>query len=171
MGIISTERLLLEEVEKSDAAFIFELLNSPSWIANIGDRQINSLMDAEKYIEQSFVKTYQENGFGLYKMVLKEIGQPIGICGLVNRPTLPNVDIGFALLPNFERKGYAFEAAKATMDFAKTNLKLTTVLGITIPSNIPSRKLLEKIGLQHIKTETTNGEELMIYSTAHNFSK
>lgn len=164
MPIIETERLSLEEVEQKDAPFIFELLNAPSWIQNIGDRGIKTLKDAENYIEKSFSKSYQENGFGLYKMVLKTTDKPIGICGLVNRPTLPNVDIGFALLPKFERQGYAYEAAQATMDFAKSTLGLTTILGITIAENLGSRRLLEKIGLRYIETKGTGDEKVLVYS-------
>lgn len=167
MTIIETERLFLQKLREDDASFIFELLNTPTWIKNIGDRNIRTLQDAENYIQNSFRKSYQENGFGLYKMVVKSSNKSIGICGLVNRPTLPNVDIGFALLPDFERQGYAYEAAQATMDFAKTELSLKTILGITHSENLASRRLLEKIGLQHTETNRDGNtkNKFLIYST------
>lgn len=164
MSVFETQRLSLQEVERTDASFIFELLNTPTWIKNIGTRGIKTLEDAENYIEKAFVKSYQENGLGLYKMVLKKTGESIGICGLVNRPTLPHVDIGFAILPAFERQGYTYEAAQATMEFAKSTLGLTTLLGITTEENTASRRLLEKIGLRYVKTEKSGDEELMVYS-------
>ena len=167
MAIIQTQRLYLREATTADAPFIYELLNSPKWLQFIGDRGIKNMADATAYIENSLIKSYREHGFGLYVMVVKETGMPIGICGLINRPTLPDIDIGFALLPDYEGLGYGFEAAKATLEYAKNQLGLTTILGITLPENTASSKLLEKIGLKLQKRGKIEGdeEELLIYST------
>ena len=165
MTIIETQRLLLQEVQLADAPFIFELLNTPTWLKYIGDRGIKTLADAEQYIQKSFLDSYKKNGFGLYKLVLKTTNAPIGLCGLVNRPTLEDIDIGFTLLPKYAKKGYAYEAAKATMDYAWNELDLTTIVAITSKDNSNSQQLLEKIGLQQADTITLEGddEELFLY--------
>ena len=122
---VETQRLFLEKINLKDDKFIFELFNMPACIQFIGDRGISSLEKARIYIQNSMLKSYDENGFGLYKMVLKSSQKAIGICGLVKRPTLENVDIGFAILSGYEGKGYAFEAAKATLNYAATELETT----------------------------------------------
>lgn len=166
MLILTTKRLNLSEVMKQDAPFIKELLNSPGWIKYIGQRDVKTIEAAENYIENSFRKSYKKDGFGFYKITLIETGDAIGICGLVKRDFLDEVDIGFALLPGFEGKGYAYEAAKATMEYATEELELKTITGVTSPDNIPSQKLLNKIGLKLVKSikwQNTN-EDVLLFS-------
>lgn len=151
MIIIETSRLQIEEVTLADGQFIFDLLNSPGWIEFIGNRGIKTVADAEAYIENPLNTGYEKDGFGLYKMVLKQEQKPIGMCGLINRPNLPHVDIGFAILPEYEGKGYTYEAAKATMEYGHSELGLEVIWGITGPTNIKSQKLLEKLGLKFLK--------------------
>jgi len=166
MTILKTERLSLEEAELKDAKFIFDLLNSPNWIEFIGDRGIKSNKDAARYIQNSLINSYRENGFGLYKMVLLETNEPIGLCGLLKRASLDHPDIGFATLPQFEGMGYTYEAANATVAYAHNNLSLSNVLAITSDKNLKSQKLIKKIGLQYIgQTQLSSGEEeLMLFS-------
>lgn len=162
-----TERLSIEEANLEDAPFIFEILNSPKWIEFIGNRNVKTLADAEDYIKRLLLSSYEKNGYGLFKMILKSEQKSIGICGLVNRDTLDNPDIGFAILPNYERKGYTVEAALATLEYAKSELGLEEILGITSEKNIASQNLLEKIGLRLIDRNKSLGEgdEVMLYST------
>jgi RimJ/RimL family protein N-acetyltransferase len=89
------------------------------------------------------------------------------MCGIIKRDNLVNPDIGFAFLPEFTGKGFAFEMANATMTFARDTLKLPVIFAITIPTNKPSIKLLEKIGLRFSKTFNfpNDKEELMLFST------
>lgn len=165
MTIFETERLLLEQAEIPDAPFFLKLLNSPGWIAQIGDRGIKTTEDATHYIRDALIKSYKENGFGLYKMIEKQEKQPIGICGLLKRPDLDYPDIGFAMLPEYEGNGYAFEAAKATLEYAETTLGLRVILAITIMKNTRSKKLLERIGLQQIDViNFKSKEECLLYS-------
>ena len=164
--MLQTERLKIELAQVEDKHFFFKLLNSPHWIQYIGDRGIKTEQDAENYIKNSLIKNYADKGLGLYKMVEKASSLPIGICGFVKRDYLDSVDIGFAVLPEFEGKGYTYEAAKAVLEYGKTQLGLTTVYGITTPDNQASRHLLEKLGLQFISTRTANekNQELLIFS-------
>lgn len=166
LTILETERLILEEAAEADAAFFHELMNSPSWIKYIGDRNIHNLDQARKYINDSLINSYHINGFGLYKVVLKSKGTPIGICGLLKRETLANPDIGFALLPSFENQGYAFEASVGVLKYAKEKLGLRTVLAITMKENLKSNQLLKKLGLQVKDTykPNDNAENLLLYS-------
>ena len=104
--LLETERLRLREFTLSDANFVQQLVNTPSWIQFIGDRNIRTLEASQEYIQNNLQKSYEKNGYGLWLMQLKETSKPIGMCGLVNRQSLENVDIGFALLPTYERNGY-----------------------------------------------------------------
>jgi len=146
--ILETERLILRRLTIDDAEFIFELVNDPSWLRFIGDKGVRNLDDARQYITSGPVASYEQNGFGLYLVVLKEGATPIGMCGLVKRDTLPDADIGFALRPAYWSKGYAVESAAAVMAYAKEQLGLTRILAITSVDNEASGKLLGKIGLE-----------------------
>ena len=165
--ILETPRLILQEAVLSDAPFFYQLLNSPNWIKYIGDRGIGTVADAEAYIQKSLIHSYRENGFGLYNMVLKENGMPIGLCGLINRPTLDHPDIGFAVLPAYEGKGYTSEAAQGTMDYAQKVLGLKKILGITSEHNLGSQRILEKVGLRFVekkKRSAEDVEETLVYA-------
>lgn len=164
MTVVETERLLLQQAHHNDRPFFFKLLNSPDWIAYIGDRGVHSLEDAGDYIQNALIQSYTDNGFGLYKIVLKANDQPIGICGLLKRSKLANPDIGFALLPEYQGNGYAFEAAQATLMYARSKLGLDTIFAITKANNTKSKRLLEKIGLKQIDPIMLGKEELLCYS-------
>jgi RimJ/RimL family protein N-acetyltransferase len=148
MTLLETDRLLLRKITVDDSAFILDLLNQPSFIQFIGDRGVRTLLDARKYISTRIAASYEKFDFGLYLTSLKEDQTPIGICGLVKRPALRDVDIGFAFLPQYWSKGYAFESASAVMDYAKSTLEIKRVVGIVAPDNSGSIRVLEKIGLR-----------------------
>lgn len=148
MKILETERLILREIIESDAEFIFDLVNQPSFIKYIGNRGINSIEKAREVIETRYRASYAEFGYGLYAVELKETAEPIGFCGFVRREGLPAADIGFAFLPQFEKKGFAFESASAVMKYGREKLNLQKVLAITTRDNQSSIRLLEKLGFQ-----------------------
>src|SRR5258706_15675193 len=137
MNILETEKLTLRQFTLDDAAFILELVNEPSFIHNIGDRGLRSLADAIKYIETRPVTSYARNGFGLYLVQLKESGESIGMCGLIKRKALEDVDIGYAFLPKFWSKGYAVESALAVKEKAH-GLGLERIVAIIDPANTGS---------------------------------
>jgi RimJ/RimL family protein N-acetyltransferase len=146
MKVLETERLILRRVTVEDSEFILELLNDPSWLRFIGDKGVRTLEDARGYILKSLVAMYERLGFGLYLTELKDGGVPAGICGLIKRDSLEDVDIGFAFLPEFCGKGYAYESASAVMAYGKRTFGLNRLVAITTPDNYPSAKLLEKLG-------------------------
>jgi RimJ/RimL family protein N-acetyltransferase len=165
--LLETERIQLHEMTIEDAPFILELVNTPAWHKYIGDRGIKTIEQAEKYIETYYLESYTNNGFGAYIMIDKDNETKIGTCGLYKRPDLNHPDIGFALLPKYTKKGYAYEATSALMEFAKNDLGITTILAITLEENSHSIALLEKVGLRKIDTITLPGykTELLLFST------
>ena len=148
MTILETDRLVLRWMTSDDAAFMLELLNDPSWIRFIGDRGVRTLERAREYIEKGPAASYARHGFGLYLTELKGSGRPIGICGLIKRDSLEDVDVGFALLPPYRSQGYAFEAASAVLSLGRSAFGLTRIVAVTDPENQSSIKLLEKLGLR-----------------------
>jgi len=144
---IKTERLTLRQFTPGDAEFIIKLLNEPSFIQNIGDRGVRTLPDAEKYLANGPVSSYAKNGFGLLAVTLTDTGQLIGMCGLIKRETLKDVDIGYAFLPEFWSKGYALESVRAVMSHAKEVVGLKRVVAIVDPANARSIRVLEKVGM------------------------
>ncbi len=166
MKILETERLILEHATLDDSSFIFELLNSPTWIKYIGDRGIKTDNDAKEYIQKSLLDSYKDKGYGLFKMVLKSEKAPVGICGFLKRDYLDDVDIGFAILPEYESRGLTYEAATATMQYGKSVLKFKTIFAITTEKNNRSRNLLTKLGLKEKKkiTPDKDKEEFLLYS-------
>jgi ribosomal-protein-alanine N-acetyltransferase len=149
--VLETERLRLRWLTPDDAKFILELLNEPAFIQNIADRGVRTLDDAVRYIENGPGASYREHGFGLYGVELKDTRVPIGMCGLLKRESLPDVDIGYAFLQRYWSKGYAVEAASAVMDYGRSVLKIPRIVAITAPDNTPSMRVLEKIGLRYEK--------------------
>lgn len=164
--ILETERLILRQFTINDTKFIIELVNSPGWIENIGDRNIKTEEQAREYLRNGPLRSYEVNGFGLSLVEIKNDRTPIGMCGILKRDNLENPDIGFAFLPAFTGKGFAYEIANATMTFAISTLKLPAIFAITIPANKRSIKLLEKIGLRFSKTLdfANDNQELMLFS-------
>lgn len=147
MRVLETDRLILRRLTAEDAEFILELLNEPSFLRFIGDKGVRTLDEAREYIAKGPADSYERFGFGLYLAELKDAGSPIGICGLVKRDSLEDVDIGFAFLPGFWGHGYALESAAAVIAYAKDTLGLTRLVAVTSPDNHASIKLLEKLGL------------------------
>lgn len=152
MIVLETPRLELRELELSDAPFILRLLNEPSFLEFIGDRQVRNLNDAERYIREGPMASVAAHGHGLLHVHLRNQNIPIGICGLVHREYLPDPDIGFALVPEYWGQGYTKEAANAAMVHGREILGIKNILAITSPSNLRSIRVLEKLGL-HFKDE------------------
>jgi len=157
MKVLETERLVLRHLTLDDAEFILGLVNEPSWLRYIGDRGVRTIEDARQYLRTGPLASYQQFGFGLYLIEQKESGVPVGICGLLQRETLDDVDVGFALLPQFWRKGYAFESAAAVIEHGRDDFGLRRVVAITSPDNHGSIQLLEKLGF-HFERRLGEGD-------------
>ncbi|MEH6455875.1 MAG: GNAT family N-acetyltransferase [Cocleimonas sp.] len=163
--ILETERLFLRRLIRDDAEFILRLLNEPSWLEYIGDKNVYSLNDAKKYIELAPMTMYDRYGYGLFLVCAKGTSVPMGLCGLMKRDNLDDADLGYALLPEFWHKGFALEAVKSVLDYAKNTHQLSRILALSKSSNAPSIKLLNKVGFlfdRDLKL-LENEENLQIY--------
>jgi ribosomal-protein-alanine N-acetyltransferase len=146
---LQTDRLLLEHFSLEDCGFILRLLNEPSFIENIGDKGVRDLQGARAYLRDGPVASYAANGFGLFRVSLKQSGDCIGMCGLISRKILDDVDIGYGFLPEFWGQGYAIESAEAVMRYAREQLGLKRIVAVVSPGNTSSVKLLHKLGMQY----------------------
>jgi RimJ/RimL family protein N-acetyltransferase len=143
--LLETPRLRIERLDLDDADFILELLNDPAFIEHIGDKGLRTPEDAVGYLRNGPLASYAEHGFGLWRVGLTEDASPIGICGLIKRPALADVDLGYAFLPRYRGRGYALEAARAVMAFAREALDLARIVAIVTPENLRSQRLLETL--------------------------
>ncbi|ASI78833.1 MULTISPECIES: GNAT family N-acetyltransferase [Bacillus cereus group] len=163
MIVLETERLTLRWLDIKDAPFILELVNDPAWIQFIGNKGVRTLEDATNYIVNGPIDMYNKLGFGLYLVERKEDLTPLGMCGLIKRDSLEDVDIGFAFLEEFRSKGYGYESASAVIDYGVQNLGLKRIVAITTIDNINSGKLLEKVGLKFEEIISDSGEDLKLF--------
>jgi [ribosomal protein S5]-alanine N-acetyltransferase len=160
-----TDRLLLRPTDTGDAAFIFELLNTPKWIEFIGDRNVRSEEDARNYISGKMLPQLERLGFSNYTVLRKEDSVKLGVCGIYDRQGLEGFDLGFAFLPRYEGYGYAFEAASRLVKAAADDFEIKGLKAITTKTNISSQKLLMKLEFEFVKLIRLEGddEELMLY--------
>lgn len=164
--VLETTRLALRHLTAADSPFILELVTDPDWLRFIGDRGVRTVEDARGYIESGPMKLYERLGFGLYLVELRGDGTPLGLCGLIKRDSLEDVDIGFAFLPAFRGRGYALEAAIGVRDYAFEVLGLERLVAITAPENDKSASLLEHLGFAYERTMPwgTGGEVSRLYA-------
>ena len=160
-----TERLRIRQLSVEDAPFMLDLVNDPDWLRFIGDRGVRSVPDAEAYLRNGAIKSYEACGFGLYAVERRLDGVCTGICGLVRRAGLDDVDLGFAFLPDFRGLGYATEASRAVLDHARDGCGLTRLVAITNPDNDDSMRVLVKLGFsfqRHIRL-SADATEVSLY--------
>jgi RimJ/RimL family protein N-acetyltransferase len=148
MHVLETDRLILRRFTLNDAEFIFRLVNDPSWLRFIGDKNVQDLDGARRYLREGPLDMYERYGFGMYRVEERDSGTPTGMCGLIKRDTLPDVDVGYAFLPEFRGKGYAYEAASAVLDHGHRVFGLQRILAIVSPDNATSIRVLEKAGMK-----------------------
>ena len=143
-----TPRLTLRCLEFSDASFVVELLNQPSFIKNIGDRGVRSIEDAHNFMRAGPMAMYERTGMGLLHVARKSDGAAVGMCGLLQRDILPDVDLGYAFLPAYWGSGLAFEAADAAVRHGVRKFGLKRIIGVVSEGNMPSIRVLEKLGMR-----------------------
>jgi [ribosomal protein S5]-alanine N-acetyltransferase len=156
--VLKTPRLSLRHLAPGDSGFLVELMNEPPYIEHIGDRGVRTAEDGRRYIEEKYTASYVRHGYGLYLVELAEGSAPIGICGLVRRESLDHPDLGFAFLQRFWSRGYAREAAGATLGYGRETLMLTYVYGLVSPRNLRSIGLLGHLGFSHVRSLAPTGQ-------------
>ncbi len=166
MSPLHTERLRIEHFREADADFLVTLLNDADFITNIGDRGVRDLEAARRFYRDRLAASYREHGFGMFAVRLRQSGELLGMCGLVRRPQLEHVDLGYAFLPNARGHGYALEAARRVVAYAIDDLGIGELLAIVNEDNTPSRHLLEKLGMRYerrLRLEE-NAAEVCLYA-------
>ncbi|MGI8957179.1 MAG: GNAT family N-acetyltransferase [Chthoniobacterales bacterium] len=165
MITFETERLRLRPMTEADAPFLLEVLNEPAFIRNVGDRGVRTAPDTAQYMRERITAQYERHDFGMWLVELLATDEPVGICGLIKRDTLEDIDLGFSLLERYWSRGYASEAAAAVLARAFRALKLTRIVAIVAPHNGSSVRLLEKLGFQFEKAvRLTAEEELQLFA-------
>lgn len=165
--ILHTERLSLREFTLNDAPFMIELLNSPGWLQYVGDRNIKTIEDAQQFLLNGPLKSYEVNGFGSCLVEMKDSMLPVGLCSIIKRDSLKHPDIGYAFLPQYTGKGLASEIANATLKYATNTLMISPVVAICVRSNTSSIRVLEKIGMKfsNVCKLPGNDKEFLMYTT------
>jgi ribosomal-protein-alanine N-acetyltransferase len=148
---LETRRLTLRKASEDDAAFMLELMNERAYLANIGDRKIRTLTEAAAYIAAKYTASYATLSYGLYVVEIKAEQTPVGICGFVKRAALDHADLGFAFLEKHWRRGYGYESSIAVLEEVRLTLGFSQVYGVTVPQNLGSIRLLEKLGFGYAR--------------------
>jgi len=167
LNVLTTPRLSLDRLAPEDAPFILALLNDAAWLRFIGDRGVRTEDGAREYIVNGPMAMYAREGFGLWKASLRDTGEPIGMAGLIKRPTLDDVDLGFAFLPAWRGGGYGREAAGACVGYARDALNLRRLVAIVSPDNVDSLRLLATLGFVHERDlEMKPGDRVELHALA-----
>jgi RimJ/RimL family protein N-acetyltransferase len=160
-----SDRLIIRPTLEQDSDLIYQLMNSPKFIKYVGDRQLYSVEDAEKYIQDKMLPQLHSHGYSNYSLINKKNGAKIGICGLYDRDGLEGIDIGFGILPEYEGLGYAFESSSRIIKAGFEELEILEIKAITNKKNISSKNLLVKLGFKLNGTIVLPNEsdELLLY--------
>lgn len=148
LHVLDTERLALRRFALADAPFIVALLNTPGWRQYIGDRGVRDEAGARAYLHRAALASYARHGFGLWHVSRRDTGEAVGMCGLLQRPDLPDADVGFAFLPQHTGLGFAGEAVEGTLAYARDTLGLDRVAAVAQDDNARSIGLLQKKGFR-----------------------
>ncbi|MEO5582358.1 MAG: GNAT family N-acetyltransferase [Saprospiraceae bacterium] len=161
MNII-TPRLEIVDLTFQHSDFILKLLNTPDWLKYIGDKKVRTRDQAEGFI-QNLIQDPLRN---YWPVLLKENHAPIGVIALIQRDYLQYPDFGFAFLPEYYKKGYAFEAAHAVLEnlFSQGSYPIH---GITLTENPSSIQLLKRLGFKLEKEFKKEDESLYLFILNH----
>ena len=167
MLLIITPRLQLRELTQADAPLVLTLLNDPDFIRYVADRGIHTLEAANHYLLHGPLLSYAEHGIGLWCVERREDGQAVGMCGLIRRAGIADIDVGYVMLPAWRGLSYASEAAAACVQYGLHSLHLPRVVAYIDPSNAASARVLSKAGLHacgHI-TLPEDSTPVLLFST------
>lgn len=166
---LETERLSMRWLTLEDADLMLAVWNDPAFFQYVGDRGIRTVEQAEETLLSGAFKLYENHSYGPFRLALKADDVAIGTCGLFRREGYDDPDIGWSVLPEFGRQGYAYEAASAVLEYAQSELGLARVTAFVSPENLPSIGLAEKIGLQYERMARLVGEDedVCLYSVSN----
>jgi len=158
--ITQTKRLILREMETSDAEQAFLLNSDPEVIKFTGDKPFISVQEAEEFLRN--YSDYERNGFGRWAVIIKESNKFIGWCGLkLNEDN--HVDLGFRFFQNEWGKGYATESSIASLEYGFNTLGLNEIIGRASLQNTTSISVLKKLNMSFWKKDSCKGIENSVY--------
>jgi [ribosomal protein S5]-alanine N-acetyltransferase len=161
--ILETDRLLIREYVEDDAEVFFKLNTDPQVIRFVPDKPLLSVEQARQILVDHPIADYRKHGFGRGACILKSTGEQIGFAGLKYLEELGEVDVAYRLLPAHWGQGYATEAALASVQFGFADLRLKRMIGLVMPENLASARVLEKTGLCYIERVTFWGHQFSKY--------
>lgn len=163
---LCTQRLTIRPFTQGDAAFIVELVNDADWLRFIGDKNVHSLDDARRYLRDGPIAMHAKHGVGLCCVERRSDGAALGMCGLIRRDTLDDIDLGFAFLPAARGQRYAREAAAAVLEHGFKALALKRIVAITDIDNAASARVLEGLGLhfERLLPASADGKVLRLFA-------
>lgn len=163
---LETDRLILRPTAEDDCEFIYRLLNSEKWKRYIGDRSIYSISEAKSYITSRMHPQLKALGYANNTLIRKDDQVKIGTCGLYKREGIEGIDIGYALLPEYEGKGYAREAVKEVLRFGFDVINQSEINAYILPNNDASIKLVKHFNFQFegLRQLTNDDENLNFYT-------
>lgn len=144
----------------NDNAFIHELVNTKGWLEFIGNRHVESVVEATAYIQ----KIIDNPDVNYWVVRIRQNGVPVGIITFIKRSYLSHYDIGFAFLPAYTKNGFAYEATQAVLHNVIRYAEHSRILSLTKPNNHTAIRLLKKLGLQFDTEIEVENEKLQVYS-------
>lgn len=143
-----TPRLLLQAIGPEDQGFVFEGLSHPEVIPFYGVRYDTFEATAA---QMDWYKQLEEKGSGTaWKMVVKSTGEKAGVIAVYGyRPEHNKAEVGFWLLPQFWKKGFALEALQEVLAYWKNSKTLHRMEAFVEEGNTASSKLLQRAGFQY----------------------
>ncbi|MEO7454765.1 MAG: GNAT family N-acetyltransferase [Gemmatimonadaceae bacterium] len=164
MIVAETDRLTLRRMTEADAVHMLAILTDTDFVRFVGDRGVRTLEAAESYLRAGPMASYEQHGFGLYLVIRRDDESAVGVCGLLKRDYLEDVDVGYALLPHARGHGFALESVRAVSEHAARDVGVTRLLAIISPENAASRVVAERAGMrEHRALTDTNGHEVIVY--------
>lgn len=160
--VLETPRLLLREMTPADLDFIAALLGDEEVMRFYPQEYTRA--DAEAWVRRQ-VDRYARDGHGLWLVLAKETGQPVGQVGPVKvlLDGVDDVEVGWLIHRPFWRRGYASEAALAVRDHAFTALGLPHLISFIRPINHPSLGVARKIGMRPVGFTLHAGLEHLVF--------
>jgi ribosomal-protein-alanine N-acetyltransferase len=109
------------------------------------------------------IEGWRERGFGLWAVVEKDTDRVIGYCGLIFLEGTTDIELAYGLAKSSWGKGFATEAARASLRYAFEELKLERIVAVVNPQNIPSQRVLEKLGMKYTRDAHHYDADLRYY--------
>lgn len=156
---LETQRLTLRYLTIDDAELMLAIWNDPAFVRYVGDRGVRTIESAQEAMRQGVLKLYEEHDYGPFRIAVRDTGEAIGICGLFHREGLDDPDIGYATLPEYCGRGYAYEAACAVIDDSAARLAIERLIAIISPQNSASIGLIGKLGFEFERMHRMPGSD------------